>query len=149
MPRTLVHNDFSTRNIALRRDGLQLVAYDWELATLHVPQRDLAELLAFTLSPDVDPATVDHHLETHRNSLEAASGIELDRAAWIRGYELALRDFIVGRVQLYLMAHAQREYPFVEELVATVKRLIDIECERDAIEHTRSDLEDARFDARS
>ncbi|MFL5884578.1 MAG: phosphotransferase [Thermoleophilaceae bacterium] len=149
MPRTLVHNDFSPRNIALRRDGLQLVAYDWELATLHVPQRDLAELLAFTLTPDVDAATVDHHLETHRNSLEAASGVELDRAAWVRGYELALRDFIVGRVQLYLMAHAQREYSFVEELVATVTRLIDIECERDAIEHTRADLESARLDARS
>ena len=36
MPRTLIHNDFNPRNIALRRDsgGLRLCAFDWELATI-------------------------------------------------------------------------------------------------------------------
>ena len=50
MPRTLVHNDFNPRNIAFRRtaEGPVLCAYDWELATLHLPQHDLAELLGFT-----------------------------------------------------------------------------------------------------
>src|SRR3712207_1786682 len=35
LPRTLIHNDFNPRNIALRREGqeLRLCAYDWELAT--------------------------------------------------------------------------------------------------------------------
>ncbi|HEY7513553.1 MAG TPA: phosphotransferase, partial [Vicinamibacteria bacterium] len=44
LPRTLVHNDFNPRNVALRgRNGTsQLVAYDWELATVHLPQHDLA-----------------------------------------------------------------------------------------------------------
>ncbi|MCC2637949.1 MAG: peedicted hydroxymethylglutaryl-CoA reductase, partial [Moraxellaceae bacterium] len=68
MPRTLIHNDFNPRNIAFRRQGgeLQLCAYDWELATLHLPQRDLVELLAFTLHDPVDPAEIDHYLELHR-----------------------------------------------------------------------------------
>ena len=47
LPRTLIHNDLNPRNVAFRRDqsGLRFVAYDWELATLGLPQHDLAELL--------------------------------------------------------------------------------------------------------
>ena len=133
MPRTLVHNDFNPRNIALRRDGRQLVAYDWELATLHVPQRDLAELLAFVLPPDVDEATVEHHLEVHRRALETESGVALDRDLWRRGYRLALRDFVIVRLQMYLMGHSQREYAFLRRVGATTRRLEDIEAEGDAL----------------
>jgi hypothetical protein len=135
MPRTLVHNDFNPRNIALRADGRRLVAYDWELATIHVPQRDLAELLAFVLPPDVDEATVAHHVEVHRHALEAASGTRLDRDLWRRGYRLALRDFVITRMQMYLMGHASRDYKFLPRVVETVKRLVDIEAEDDALRH--------------
>jgi NADP-dependent 3-hydroxy-3-methylglutaryl-CoA reductase len=131
MPRTLVHNDFNPRNIALRADGLRLVAYDWELATIHVPQRDLAELLAFTMPRDVDAGRIAHHLEVHRTALEQAAGVELDPALWQRGYRLALRDFSLTRLQLYIMAHTQRQYDFLDDLVHMVKRLIRIEGERD------------------
>ena len=89
MPRTLVHNDFNPRNIALRADGLRLVAYDWELSTIHVPQRDLAELLAFTMPLDVEADRVEHHVEAHRVALERAAGVDLDPALWWRGYRLA------------------------------------------------------------
>jgi aminoglycoside phosphotransferase (APT) family kinase protein len=129
MPRTLVHNDFNPRNIALRRDG-RLVAYDWELATVGVPQRDLAELLAFVLPASVDPAAVEHHLEVHRAALAAASGREIDPHDWRRGYELALRDVLTTRLQLYLMAHTQREYPFLDRVVATTRRLWELESAR-------------------
>ena len=135
MPRTLVHNDFNPRNIALRAEGRQLVAYDWELATIHLPQRDLAELLAFVLPPDVDQATVEHHVEVHRHAVEAASGTELDRAQWRRGYRLALRDFVITRMGMYLMGHSQRDYAFLPRVVETVKRLVDIEAEDDALRH--------------
>jgi hydroxymethylglutaryl-CoA reductase (NADPH) len=127
MPRTLVHGDFNPRNIALRRDGLQLVAWDWELATLHVPQRDLAELLAFVLTPDADPARVDHHVEIHRRALERAASVELDREQWRRGYRLALHEFAITRLGLYLMGHTQHSYDFLDRVVSTVKRLVEIE----------------------
>ena len=135
MPRTLVHNDFSPRNIALRSDDLSLVAYDWELATMHVPQRDLAELLAFVLTPDVEAATVEHHLEMHRRALQHASGATLDPALWRRGYRLALRDFLLSRLSLFLVAHTQRSYPFLHRVVPTVRRRVDIE-----LAHERSEL---------
>ncbi|HEX8742806.1 MAG TPA: phosphotransferase [Thermoleophilaceae bacterium] len=131
MPQTLVHNDFNPRNIALRADGLRLVAYDWELATIHVPQRDLAELLAFTMPADVEAAQVDHHIEVHRAALEAAAGVQLDPETWRRGYQLGLRDFTLTRLQLYMMAHTQRQYEFLDELVHMVKRLIRLEGEHD------------------
>src|SRR5262249_6148927 len=52
-PRTLIHNDFNPRNIAIRRrEGrLSLCAFDWELATIGAPQRDVAEFLCFVLQP--------------------------------------------------------------------------------------------------
>jgi hydroxymethylglutaryl-CoA reductase (NADPH) len=128
MPRTLVHHDFNPRNIALRRDSLVLVAYDWELAAWHVPQRDLAELLAFVLTPATTPAEVAHYVDRHRASIAARGGAVLDAALWRQGYRLALRDFALTRLQLYLMGHTHREYPFLDQVVRTVRRLCEIEA---------------------
>jgi hydroxymethylglutaryl-CoA reductase (NADPH) len=131
MPNTVVHNDFNPRNVALRTGGGELVAYDWELATIHVPQRDLAEFLAFTMPADVQPDRVEHHVEQHRTALERAAGVQLDPRLWRRGYRLALRDFTLTRLQLYMMAHTQCHYEFLEELVEAIKRLIRIEGEHE------------------
>lgn len=144
LPLALVHNDFNPRNICLRADDRRLVAYDWELATLHLPQRDLAELLAFTLPPDAAPAAVERHLETHRAALEAEAGEPLDPAEWRLGYRLALRDFEITRLQLYMMGHVHREYGFLDRLVATTRRLAAIEADaapapiRSAVERYRA-----------
>lgn len=127
LPRTLVHNDFNPRNVALRARDETLVAYDWELATLHLPQRDLAEFLAFVLPPDVEEATVEGHLEVHRAALEAAAERELGEEEWRHGYRLALRDFELTRLQLYMMGNVQREFSFLDRLVATTQRLARIE----------------------
>lgn len=136
LPRTLVHNDFNPRNLALRAADRRLVAYDWELATLHLPQRDLAELLCFTLAPDAVESEVARHLETHRTALEEAAGTALDPELWRLGYRLALRDFEITRLQLYAMGHVHREYGFLERLAATSGRLAEIEeeAERDEAE---------------
>ena len=128
MPRTLVHNDFNPRNIALRPlpDGdWRLCAYDWELATLHLPQRDLVELLSFVLLPEVKEDEILHYSEVHRKALEKSSGIKLDKKLWDRGYNLCLRDYIINRIPMYLMAHTFRNYSFMERVVKVVRRLIN------------------------
>jgi hypothetical protein len=127
MPQTLVHGDFNPRNLALRRADRQLVAYDWELATVHVPQRDLVEFMAFVLPPSTDPDTVAHHIETHRRAVQSVCRSRLDPKGWRQGYELALQEFAITRLQLYLMAHTYREHRFLERVVPTVKRLLAIE----------------------
>ncbi|TDD96352.1 phosphotransferase [Actinomadura rubrisoli] len=127
LPRTLVHNDFNPRNIALRASDLSLVAYDWELATLHVPQRDLVELLAFVLPADAGEDDVAALLELHRQAVRDAGAEVPGPDSWREGYRLALWDFSITRLQLYLMAHTHRELPFLKHLVPNVVRLLEME----------------------
>jgi aminoglycoside phosphotransferase (APT) family kinase protein len=129
MPRTLIHGDFNPRNLAFRREssGLQLCAWDWELAELQVPQRDLAELLAFVLSPDVAPSTVDDLVELHRRELSRCAGTDIDPVAWRRGYQLALHDFLTSRLALYQLVHAFRPCAFLERVLFTARSLIHLE----------------------
>ncbi|HJR60930.1 MAG TPA: phosphotransferase [Vicinamibacterales bacterium] len=129
MPRTLIHHDFNPRNLAFRRTatGLALCAYDWELAALQVPQRDAAELLAFVLGPAAQPDEVAHYLELHRTALADATGTAIEPRTWRRGYQLALCDFMVNRLAMYLMGHTFRQYGFVDRVVATARRLASIE----------------------
>ena len=129
MPRTLIHGDFNPRNLAFRREpaGLRLCAWDWELAELQVPQRDLAELLAFVLSPDVAPSTVDDLVELHRRELSRCAGTDIDPAAWRRGYQLALYDLLTSRLALYQLVHAFRPCAFLERVLSTARSLIHLE----------------------
>lgn len=136
-PRTLTHGDFNPRNICLRRGGgadRRLCAFDWELACWHLPQRDLAELLAFTLPADVEQHVVDAHADVHRRALAAATGATLDPGTWQRGYQLGLYDFVVNRLMLYLMGHTVRDFSFLPAVCATAWRLLEIEAARGAPE---------------
>lgn len=140
MPRTLAHNDCNPRNVALREvvpdapgapgGRLTLCAYDWELATVHLPQRDAAELLAFVLAPDAGRAEVLHHVERHRRAAAEAGAAVPNAAAWREGFALALRDLLVNRFALYLMGHGFRHYAFLERSLRTLRRLIDLELEK-------------------
>ncbi|MBS9436207.1 3-hydroxyacyl-ACP dehydratase [Photorhabdus noenieputensis] len=128
MPRTLIHGDFNPRNIAFRQQEteLRLCAWDWELSTLHLPQRDLAELLAFSLDQQSDADKVAYYIELHRVELEQKSGLSLDPINWRRGYELALRDLWMRRIPLYMMAHNVVGYPFMERTMKTLRWLISL-----------------------
>lgn len=120
-PRTLIHNDFNPRNFALRAtpEGLRLCAYDWELATLGVPQHDLAELLCFVLEPPVAREQVLYYLDFHRRALEHATKRSIDAPTWCLGFRLSLADLIVNRLPLYTMVHRFRAQKFLERVVGT------------------------------
>ena len=134
LPRTLAHNDFNPRNIALRDDdgALTLCAYDWELATLQLPQHDLAELLAFVLTSSATRAEVGEWVELHRRvAMASAPGVALPgAAAWREGFALAARDLLVNRFALYLMGHTQRQYAFLPRALETLRHLVDLDLER-------------------
>ncbi|EDO41048.1 predicted protein [Nematostella vectensis] len=90
-PRTLIHNDFNARNACIRL-SIQSTAprpeyverpdyacdhlclYDWECSTVHVPQSDIAEFLAFTLAEDTEPSVGEQWLEFYRVELQRHSG---------------------------------------------------------------------------
>lgn len=80
-PLTLIHNDCNPRNLCLRKpervsEGgeIKTCLYDWELATIDVPQRDVAEFLAFTLMPCTAQNVRLELLDFYRCNLEHFSG---------------------------------------------------------------------------
>jgi thioester reductase-like protein len=128
LPRTLIHNDFNPRNICLRGrpDDLALCAYDWELATIGIPQHDLAELLCFVLPPVTTQEAVQHFVEHHRVSLERAAGVALDRSEWQLGFHAALYDLMLNRLPMYALVHRIRPQSFLPRVVRTWRRIYEI-----------------------
>ena len=126
MKKTLIHNDFNPRNIALRMaaEGPALCAFDWELATMHIPQHDLAELLSFVTTADTPIEEIDGYIELHRRTLADLAQVSIPSGDWRRGYELALWDIALGRIAMYVMAHTFKHYSFMEHLFKNNQRLI-------------------------
>lgn len=118
-PQTLIHNDFNPRNIMLRGPGGgRLCAYDWELATLGAPQRDLAEFLCFVLSPESAPSA-HRWVVRYRELLEFTGGIGIDAQCWDDGFRAALCDLAVDRLALYAMVHRFRPQRFLPRVMPT------------------------------
>ncbi len=118
IPKTLVHNDLNPRNSCFKTvDGLPVFcAYDWELATWHVPQYDVVELLCFVLDEDRYPLRLTY-LEHYRKALHQHTGRYADATAFRRGFELAAFDFGLHRLGMYMMAHSVGPYPFLPRVV--------------------------------
>ena len=125
LPRTLIHNDFNPRNLALRGtpDAPTLCAYDWELATLGVPQRDLAELCCFVLGTTRPGIDVIGLVELHRATLQESAGRPIDAEAWRLGFRLSLQDLLVTRFPMYALAHRVRPQRFLPRILRTWQAL--------------------------
>ena len=119
MPQTLIHNDFNPRNVALRRDsiGLRLSAFDWELATIGAPQRDLAEFLSFVLPTGRVARTIARWVERYRSLLAAESGVAFPREEWEAGFRAALCELLVDRLSFYAMIDRVRPQAFLSRVV--------------------------------
>jgi thioester reductase-like protein len=117
-PRTLIHNDFNSRNLAFRRNGTRTAcAFDWELARIGVPQHDLAELLCFVFPQGAGREELAYWLERHRTLLSGRVGKDIDPGMWRRGFALALNRILVERLPLYAMVHRFRPQGFLPRVV--------------------------------
>jgi thioester reductase-like protein len=123
-PRTLIHNDFNPRNLCLR-DG-RLLAYDWELATVGAPQRDLAEFLTFVLPPDVRAAELQQWIEHHRLTVERTTGASIHTGIWQTGFRAALYELLINRFSMYAVVDRVRRQPFLPRVVRTWWRLFEL-----------------------
>lgn len=125
MPRALIHNDFNPRNLAFRPGAgrLRPCAFDWELATIRVPQYDLAELLCFVLPADAAQERVMGYLELHRATLQRLSAVALGREAWLAGFGLSLNQLLLERLPLYTLFHRLRPQPFLQRVLQNWRRL--------------------------
>jgi thioester reductase-like protein len=125
LPATLIHNDFNPRNIVIREIGgvRRLCAYDWELARIGVPQRDLAELLCFVLPASVPRATVAYWMDRSRRLLQSQTGHSIDAGYWDRGFRASLCDLLVDRLAMYAMVSRFRPQRFLPRVVRTWQTL--------------------------
>lgn len=153
MPRTLIHNDFNPRNLGFRRatagdPNPRACVFDWELATLGVPQHDLAELLCFALPSGADATWVESMIEYHRARLAAhllergsskpgagqsgetlrpgaAASLHASRSAsdWRRGVALSLEHMFIDRLPMYLLIHKLKPLPYMARLIGNWQRL--------------------------
>ncbi|WP_394839217.1 phosphotransferase [Pendulispora rubella] len=125
-PRTLIHNAFNPANLGFAGKTL-VIACDWELATLHVPQRDLAELLVHTLPmqrAEPDREEVAHYVEYHRRALERATGRAIDESMWRAGFSASLRELAIHRIPLAIMAYGDSPPPSMHRIVAALRSLL-------------------------
>lgn len=120
LPRTLVHGDFTVRNLCFRADRTP-VAYDWAHAGWDMPQRDLVDLLASTLQPGAEQAALREPVERHRLALGRAAGVELDPDAWQQGFRIQLRLGLVDRVARQWAGAAG---PYLARLTAVTTELL-------------------------
>lgn len=120
-PRTLIHNDFNPRNILLRKQGgeVRLCAFDWEMATVGAPQRDLAELLCFVLDPETAGDQVHTWITRGRKLLERASDRPIDAGLWAAGFRAAHGELLIDRLSMYAMLHRIRAQAFLPRIVRT------------------------------
>ncbi len=127
MPRSLIHHDCNPRNLAFLRTpkGIELCAYDWELATIGLPQYDLAELLCFVLPEQDKDQIAATAISGHRAALEDASGSVLDPELWRTGMTVALRSFIICRLPLYTMIDRFRPQGFLPRVVRNAWWLVN------------------------
>jgi hypothetical protein len=105
-PLTMIHGDFTPRNVCLK-PGLALCAYDWELAQVHLPQRDVCEFLCYVLNPNrgwSDELT-SRFLAGHRAAVAAASGRMIDKADYDQDLALAIAELCTFKLLVQGVTH--------------------------------------------
>lgn len=109
-PLTLIHGDFTPRNVCLKvgaPGGMRLCAYDWELAQVHLPARDVCELLCYALSPQRgwrDAATA-RLLDRYRGALADAAGRPIAAADFEHDLALALAELCTFKLLVQGITH--------------------------------------------
>jgi hypothetical protein len=122
MPACLVQNDFNQRNVGFRETG-EVVVLDWELARINTPQRDVAELLTFTLDAHTDVEELLHLLAVHWQAL-ADNGMDVDPGVYARAAAAEFRVQSLDRVGMQLIFGAAFDLPYLTRINRTVDHLV-------------------------
>lgn len=124
LPETIIHNDFNSRNIAIRKDGRPCI-YDWELAVINVPHRDVVEFLSFVLPQGFEKIVFMENLRHHFEMWQAGNP-NLTWAQWKRGYVYAIKEYLVTRVSFYEVAGILAKYAFSARVLLNSFRMLEM-----------------------
>lgn len=121
LPKTIIHNDFNSRNIAIRDNG-EVCIYDWELVVWDFPHRDIVEFLSFVLPQDFEPKQLFEYLSFHYHlQIE-----QFQWEDWKAGYIYALKAYLVTRVSFYMTGKIMVDYPFAERVFLNAFRMLEL-----------------------
>ncbi|MEO8087254.1 MAG: phosphotransferase [Bacteroidota bacterium] len=119
LPKTIIHNDFNPRNIALQLDGKPVI-YDWELAMIDFPHRDIVEFLSFVLPENFQKEDLYFYLDHHYRLNDSFS-----RKEWISAYKYSLKVYISCRVSFYEVSGILIRYDFSRRVLQTAFRMLE------------------------
>ncbi|MDI1448595.1 AMP-binding protein [Polyangium sp. 6x1] len=124
VPATLLHNDVNPRNLALRRgeSDAGIVLYDWELSALGPGTRDLAELLCWTLSPEVSAEETFSLVRAHAEMAAPGLDDEVLRAA----FGASLAWLFMDRLTTYTVVSPVFDLPWLGRVLSTWRRLVQM-----------------------
>lgn len=123
LPKTLIHNDFNPRNVAVRKNG-EICIYDWELSVIDIPHRDIVELLSFTLPNDFDETELNTYLDYHYKI--AGKPLGINGKHWKTGYVIALKEYLLTRVLFYYSAQVVMKLKFVDRIYKNCIKMLAI-----------------------
>jgi hypothetical protein len=124
--KTLIYNDIQIRNIAMEKQGdaWHLCLYDWEVATIHLPQRDLVEFLSYLITPEVSDSDLRDYFEISRVTLEKLSQQKIEPKTWLTGCLYALYDYQIDRLALQLNFHKVLQRVDIERVWKSSRRIL-------------------------
>ena len=125
MKKTLVQNDCVPKNVAFSENERQIYVYDWEIATIHLPQRDAVEFLSYVLPTDFDAKLLLHYLDQHRLQLAEATKTRIAEEEWQLGFKYCLYDFLIQRV-LPQLVFEKLEARNIANVYANVRKMITL-----------------------
>ena len=122
--KTLIHNDFNQRNVAIRKNG-KVFIYDWELAILDYPQRDVMEFLSFALESNFNETELLEYVEFHYK-IALKADLTLTWDIWKKGSVLTLKKYLVTRVAFYKTAEILMKLKFTNRIFNNSVRMINL-----------------------
>jgi hydroxymethylglutaryl-CoA reductase (NADPH) len=90
--------------------------YDWELASFNIPQRDVFEFLAFTLSEDFSSSDLTEILSEHFLLVKEMNSQNYTYQDYLHDFKLAGDEFILTRVSFYMAGSTLVHYPFINRV---------------------------------
>lgn len=109
--KTIIHNDFNTRNIAVTKEGTPII-YDWELATIDFPHRDIVEFLSFVLPLDFKKEDLFFYLNEHYKLYQDVKWND-----WLKAYQYSLKVYIITRLSFYEVSGILVTYKFSKRVL--------------------------------
>ncbi|KAB8155940.1 phosphotransferase [Kordia sp. TARA_039_SRF] len=116
--KTIIHNDCNPRNIAIRKNGTPAI-YDWELAVIDVPQRDIVEFLSFVLPENFSKATFYMYLKEHFELYNDVTWQE-----WLQATQYSLKVYITTRLSFYEVSSILVAYDFSKRVLQTALQML-------------------------